>query len=231
MFRFKQFSVEHRRSSVKVGTDGVLIGAWCDVSGVTTALDVGTGCGLIALMLAQRSSVAVIDAVDIDHDSIEESKENFKSSPWGDRLHCHECDFTKFDCGKKYDLIVSNPPFFVNGILAPNQSRRNARHTVTLTYEKLLSHAAELLEDDGKIAIISPVDVREEILDVCQDNKLFVSSITEVISVARKEPVRLLWQISKKMCETVISELVIETSPGVYSEAYKALCQGFYLRF
>lgn len=216
---------------MKVGTDGVLIGAWSDVSGVASALDVGTGCGLIALMLAQRAPNAVIDAIDIDHDSVEESKENFKNSPWGDRLQCVECDFMEFGCGKKHDLIVSNPPFFGSGPISPRQSRGKARHNVTLTYDTLLKHARDLLSCDGKIAIVSPVENANEILECCNRNNLYINRLTRVVPVQGKEPKRLLWEITKHAGEMLENNLVIKVAPDDYSDEFRSLCGEFYLQF
>ena len=118
-FRFKKFRVINDKTAMKVGTDGVLLGAWCDVSAATSVLDVGAGCGLIALMIAQRNDHAMIDAIDIDCCAVEEAYINFHDSPWGGRLNVREADFNIFanSCVKKYDLIVSNPPFFSNGVM------------------------------------------------------------------------------------------------------------------
>lgn len=216
---------------MKVGTDSVLIGAWSDVSDARRALDVGTGCGVIALMLAQRQLGLTVDAVDIDHDSAVEATGNFERSPWADRLTAHEGDFTAIGLPEKYDLIVSNPPFFTNGVLPPEASRKNARHTCTLTYDALLCKASSLLNDAGKIAIVSPVDVSKEILEACNNNGLYISKVTEVVSVAGLPPKRLLWEFVKNATETVRETLTIEKFPGEYTEEYRALCRDFYLKF
>lgn len=216
---------------MKVGTDSVLIGAWSDVAGARRALDVGTGCGVIALMLAQRSPLLTVDAIDIDLDSVEEANNNFANSPWSDRLDAKAGDFSTMELPGKYDLIVSNPPFFTNGVLPPEQARMNARHTRSLTYHQLLSRAKSLLTDAGKISIVSPVDVREVILDGCKCNSLYVNRLTEVISVDGMPPKRLLWEISRNDASTLRSTLTIEKFPGEYTEEYRALCRDFYLKF
>lgn len=214
---------------MKVGTDGVLLGAWSDVAGACRALDVGTGCGVIALMLAQRACDLIVDAIDIDGDSVQEAARNFERSAWSARLRAIECNFLTFEPEKKYDLIVSNPPFFTNGVLPPKQSRMNARHTQSLTTSELINKAAQLLHDDGKIAIVTPANSAKEILDACCDSELNVSRYTEVFSVTQHPVKRLLWEIAKTKEPTLRSTITIEKYPGEYTEEYRALCRDFYL--
>ncbi len=216
---------------MKVGTDAVLLGAWCDVTMAGNALDVGTGCGVIALMLAQRNRSLVVDAIDIDRDSVEQAQVNFDNSPWGNRLTAMEADFNDIELPSKYDLIISNPPFFVNGILPPAKPRMNARHTQSLTYDNLLSRARVMLSDAGRIAIVTPADVREEILDICRGNELYINRLTEVYSLENARPKRLLWEISKRDSKLLHETLTIEKTPGEFTEEYKALCRDFYLKF
>lgn len=232
-FRFKRFEVLNDRTAMKVGTDGVLLGAWCDVAGARRVLDVGTGCGVIALMVAQRNAEAIIDAIEIDGASAQEAALNFSHSPWSERLHVVACDFNSVEAwwsGEKYDLIVSNPPFFTNGILPPDASRMSARHTQHLTYGQLLKNAEKLLADGGKMALITPFDNIKEIIEESVFNNLNISSKINVISVNGMSPKRVLWELVKYPCSMHESELVIEISPGVFSEEYVALCKDFYLK-
>ena len=231
MFRFKHFQVEHDRSSMKVGTDGVLLGSWCDVSSAHRVLDVGTGCGLIALMVAQRNSIATVDAIDVDAASIAEATSNFGKSPWGNRLYAVNDDYCTFESVEKYDLIVSNPPFFTNGILSPKEIRRNARHTQSLTFEQLIVKSKSLLTDAGILSIVTPTDAYKEILDMCKVNNLYVSNICNVFPMPGVQPKRLLWKIVKTPVQTVTDGLVIESSPGCYSDDFINLCRDFYLKF
>lgn len=150
-FKFKQFSVSDDRSTMKVGTDAVLLGAWADVANAKSILDIGTGCGVIALMLAQRSN-AIVDAVEIDVESAKQAKENFDASPWKINIH----NTAVQDLAGQYDLIVSNPPFFNNSLLPPASSRQKARHTTTLTHEDLMKSVSRLLTPGGKFAVIVP---------------------------------------------------------------------------
>lgn len=229
MFRFKEFTVKHDRSSMKVGTDSVILGAWCDVSQARTALDVGTGCGIIALMLAQRNANLQVDAIDIDHDSVTQATENFSDSPWSNRLNATEQDFITLEVGKKYDLIVSNPPFFTNGILPCGEARINARHTVTLTYHSLLSKAKTLLKSEGKIAIVAPDDCLKEILNACDDNHLFISKLTHIKTSPNKSPKRVLCEITQEPNKTTSATLIITDLDNEYTEEFRNLCRSFYL--
>lgn len=233
MFRFKRFEVLNDRTAMKVGTDGVLLGAWCDVTSAHRVLDVGTGCGVIALMVAQRNSDARIDAVEIDKDSADEAALNFSRSLWSKRLHIEHCDFNEFalrDEVGRYDLIVSNPPFFTNGVLPPEASRMSARHTQNLSYDQLLKNADRLLAEDGKIALITPFENIKEIVEGSVFNSLSISKKVNVVSVKGSSPKRVLWELRHEPCEMQESELVIEISPLSYSEEYVALCKDFYLK-
>ena len=183
VFRFKQFAVKNDRTAMKVGTDGVLLGAWCPVDGAQRVLDVGTGCGVIALMIAQRNSLATIDAIDIDHDSIEEAAYNFMNSPWPERLTAIEGDFNGLDTGQRYDLIVSNPPFFTNGVLPTGEARTTARHTGALTYRQLIDGAMRLMTDGGSLALISPTDAEGDIIEAATFASLPVHQRVRVIPV------------------------------------------------
>ncbi|MBX2945261.1 MAG: methyltransferase [Cyclobacteriaceae bacterium] len=155
-FHFKQFSVTHKRSSMKVGTDGVLLGAWVNVTHVKSVLDIGTGSGVIALMIAQRSGASHIDAVELDMDAAEDARENFKQAPWAERLHLYHCPVQLFQTKKKYDLIVSNPPYFSNSYKPENENRMVARHTESLSFQDLLEAANKWLNPAGRLAVILP---------------------------------------------------------------------------
>ncbi|MDE6631698.1 MAG: methyltransferase, partial [Muribaculaceae bacterium] len=163
-FQFKQFSVSHHRSSMKVGVDGVLIGCWTDTQDARRILDVGTGCGLIALILAQRAPVALIDAIDIDAPSIEEASENISASPWRERLNavlCKYSDALSLLKGEedRYDLIVSNPPYFNSGVTKTVTAREKARHQGELSPFSLLNGAKRLLKNGGSVAMVVPAEM------------------------------------------------------------------------
>ncbi|MBQ3910329.1 MAG: methyltransferase, partial [Muribaculaceae bacterium] len=156
IFRFKQFGVLNDKTAMKVGTDGVLLGAWCNVTGARRVLDVGTGCGLIALMVAQRNQGAAVTAIDIDDEAVGEARVNVARSPWSDRVEALCVDFNDFAAQEPFDLIVSNPPFFTENVMAPDQSRNVARHSVSLTMEQLIGNSKPLLAHGGRLAFIAP---------------------------------------------------------------------------
>ncbi len=230
VFRFKQFAVINDRTAMKVGTDGVLLGAWCPVEGARQVLDVGTGCGVIALMIAQRNATAIIDAIDIDHDAIEEASLNFNHSPWGDRLTAIECDFNTMAEGKTYDLIVSNPPYFTNGVLPTGDARTTARHTGTLNYHQLIEVAARLLSDDGSLAIITPIEAEGEIIQAATFASLPVREIMRVIPVEGAAPKRIMWLLSRCQIPYHEETLTIAHSDGSFTSEYVALTGAFYLK-
>ena len=233
IFKFKQFQVEHSRAAMKVGTDAVLLGAWCGVDGVRTALDVGTGCGVIALMVAQRAPKARITAIDIDPEAVAEADENFAASPWGDRLSARQADFKQFATGERYDLIVSNPPYFMNGVLPSGDSRAMARHTTELSYHQLLQSAKPLLASGGRLAMVTPADCESQVTEDCAWCGYSPLRVTEVLAVAGDAaPKRLLWELVPGQCEQQQrTRLAIEHSPLHYTQQYRDLCRDFYLKF
>ena len=230
IFRFKQFAVVNDRTAMKVGTDGVLLGAWCPVEGARRVLDVGTGCGVIALMVAQRNRQALIEGIDIDKESITEACLNFASSPWSNRLTATEGDFNDMDRNARYDLIISNPPYFTNGILPTGDSRTVARHTASLTYRQLIDGASRLLSDDGILALISPGEAYSDSIEACTFASLPVRRLTHVIPVEGALPKRLLWQLSRRDMPYSEDSLTIAHTDVTYTSEYVALTGAFYLK-
>ena len=230
VFKFKQFAVVNDRTAMKVGTDGVLLGAWCPVEDARHVLDVGTGCGVIALMVAQRNASAVIDAIDIDHDAIEEAALNFNASPWNDRLTAMEGDFNHLQVAVGYDLIVSNPPYFTNGVLPTGDARTQARHTASLTYRQLIEGASRLLTDDGALALISPTDAERVIIEAATFTSLPVRQMVRVIPVEGTAPKRTLWLLSRRDIPYHEGTLTIAHHDGTFTDEYIALTGAFYLK-
>lgn len=231
-FRFKQFEVCHGGCAMKVGTDGVLLGAWCRVYGVKSkVLDAGTGSGLIALMLAQRFADAQIDAIDIDPAAINQAEENFARSPWYNRLICKQIalqDLAQSGC--LYDAIVSNPPYFINSLKNPNIQRQTARHTDTLSYEELLNASKILLQEDGSLSLILPAEAEEDILTLAAKTGFFPTRLVHVYSKPGKPVKRLLIELRKRKgspCEQ--SQFYIESDSSPRSDEYTALTKDFYL--
>ncbi|MBQ7042268.1 MAG: methyltransferase [Muribaculaceae bacterium] len=232
VFKFKHFHVKNENSAMKVGTDGVLLGAWADFSSSQNILDIGTGTGLIALMAAQRSN-ATITGVEIDPNAANEAKENADASPWQNRISIINNDITHVvnDLGI-FDHIVSNPPFFENGILAPDSSRATARHCNSLNFASLISIANSRLSRDGKLSFISPYENKENIIYNTTLYNLNISRYTEVFSNQKKTiPVRILWELTLLHIPTDKSKLYIRDINNQYTSEYINLTKEFYLNF
>lgn len=231
-FKFKQFTVYHDRCAMKVGTDGVLLGAWTDASKAHFVLDAGTGTGLIALMIAQRYSNVNIDAIDIDTDAIAQASENIRKSPFASHIQCTNKRLQDIEANlsKKYDVIVSNPPFFIESMKSPHQKRTLARHTDSLPAEELISTSSKLLSDRGKISVIYPADYKSTLFDLAKQNGLSISRITNVFSTPTSASKRILMELSKEEHPLIETDLLIEKERHVYSNEFTALVKDFYLK-
>jgi tRNA1Val (adenine37-N6)-methyltransferase len=233
-FQFKQFRINQERSAMKVGMDGVLLGAWTDPSGAERILDIGTGTGLIALMLAQKAPNAQIDAIEIDPEAFNEAVLNIQQSPWKDRVHLELSRFQEFAkrTNLKYDMIVSNPPFFTNGVKAPAENRAQARHSDSLPLDVLISGAAGLLRENGRIGLILPIESLPDITSLADLNNLFISRLCRVKPNPQKPDFRILIELTNLDCTIQESELMIEFEKHHdYTPEYKELTKDFYLKF
>jgi tRNA1Val (adenine37-N6)-methyltransferase len=231
-FEFKQFRIEQQKAAMKVGTDGVLLGAWTPVMDVRKILDIGTGTGLIALMLAQRSN-AMIDAVEIDKEACREAKFNFDQSPWCDRLRLFEFDFQIFADSPRdpYDLIVSNPPFFVNSLKNDNAALTVARHNDTLSFDQLIAGARKLLSSTGRLCLILPFMSCTEFRESARLAGFYLRQQTTVIPKFGRSPKRVLLEFTVQPGYPVDNEFAILDEEGVYTESYKTLTAPFYPAF
>ena len=223
---------------MKVGTDGVLLGAWCPIPYTIhhtpyTILDVGTGSGLIARMLMQRCPQAEVEGIDIDLNAVEQAKENGVNAHLS-RLQDWQMVNGKCPNGKLYDLIVSNPPYFQNSLKNPDKGRELARHTDSLSYEELISHSARLLTNNGQLALILPAEAEPEVRGLAAVHDLFLTHLTRVYSKETKPARRILMAFEMSRCRnieisTIEDVLVLENETGGRSAAYSQLCQEFYL--
>jgi tRNA1Val (adenine37-N6)-methyltransferase len=229
-FQFKQFRIEQQRSALKVGTDGVLLGAWCNVADAQSILDVGTGTGLIALMLAQRSD-AEIAAIEIDNASCLDAHDNFQNSPWSERIQLYPADFNTFQASHtiQYDLVVCNPPFFRQSLKSVDPSASAARHDVSLSFEQLISGVRKLLSDKGRLAVIVPYDVLDDFRETARLESFYLCRRTTVIPKTGKSPKRVLLEFSVMQAYPEVGELVILEDKNRYSEVFVALTREFYL--
>lgn len=229
-FSLKQFHVAHHLCAMKVGTDGMMLGAWAQIEQAHSILDVGCGSGLISLMLAQRSSTTcAITALDIDADACEQTRLNVAHSPWPQRIAVVEADFLNFS-SPSFDHIVSNPPYFAHGQQFDDSRRAIARQTSTLAHTQLLHKAAELLESRARVSLILPYQNGLALIDYAQSHDWFVHRLCSVkTKPTQQEPARLLIEFARFFKKTEYQQLVIEDSPGRYSADYRRLCQDFYL--
>lgn len=231
-FEFKQFRIEQHKSAMKVGTDGVLLGAWTPLDGACRILDVGTGTGLIALMLAQRSE-ARIDAVEIDLAASMEARYNFEQSAWSKRLNLINADFLQFAGSSEntYDLIVSNPPFFVNSLKTSNAALAVARHNDWLSFSQLISGARKLLGSSGRFCVILPSSSFPEFKECARLAGFYLHHVTSVIPKTGKASKRILMEFSLLTGYPSEDELTVLDSEGRYTEDYKMLTASFYPAF
>ncbi|MFO7371213.1 MAG: methyltransferase [Bacteroidales bacterium] len=230
-FVFKQFTVFHDRCAMKVGTDGVLLGAWVNVAGVANMLDVGTGTGLIALMMAQRSE-GIIYGVELDESAFLQAGENVKRCPWTGRIKLFHNSFQQFarDSAGSYDLVVSNPPYFRNSLKPPAKSRSLARHDDHLSYESLLFYSSKVLSDRGRLAVILPADGFSKFELIARFHDLLPMRITHVRPQPGKDLSRCLAEFSRdnqKNCH--YSEIAIRGEDHNYTKEYLDLTRDFYL--
>ena len=234
MFSFKQFSIQQDQCAMKVGTDGVLLGAWAPIEHQPISiLDIGTGTGLIALMLAQRSSAEQIDALEIDENAFEQAVNNFENSPWSDRLFCFHAGLDEFmeEPEDEYDLIVSNPPFYSEDYKTENEQRDLARFQDALPFEDLIEAADLLLSENGILAVIIPFKEETKFIDLAKDFELFPMKITHVKGTPTTEIKRSLIAFSRtEKTKISIDELIIEITRHNYTEEYIALTSEFYLK-
>ena len=232
-FNFKQFSVNQDRCAMKIGTDGVLLGAWTPlINNPFNVLDIGAGTGILSLMLAQRSNAEQIDAIEIDEDAYEQCVENFEASPWGDKLFCFHAGLDEFvdEPEDEYDLIISNPPFYTDEYKSDNASRDLARFEDALPFEELIEAAALLLSDNGIFSVIIPNKEEERFVTMCKELDLFPLKITRVKGTPTSEIKRSLLAFCRIEQTPLIDELVIEISRHNYTPEYIELTKDFYLK-
>jgi tRNA1Val (adenine37-N6)-methyltransferase len=233
VFQFKQFSVDQSGCAMKINTDGVLLGAMAKADEPRTILDIGTGTGVIALMLAQRYANALIDAVEIDPSAAETAGRNFRNSIFHERLNIHRVDIFEFDehVERKYDLIVSNPPFYVNSLKSPGLTTNLAKHTDTAFLERLISKISVSLSPPGKCWIVLPTNLRERVIEYAEEGGLYIQDIIAVRSHPESAPHRMILSLSAIDALFIEGEIIIYDSKGVYSGMYRSLLQPYFIAF
>ncbi|WP_299107894.1 methyltransferase [uncultured Tenacibaculum sp.] len=235
-FQFKEFAVHQDKTAMKIGTDGVLLGAWCALGEYPdTMLDIGSGTGVIALMLAQRSDAMTIDAVEIDEDAYEQTVENFEQSDWGDRLFCYNASFDEFaeemaEDEEQYDVIVSNPPFYTDDFESEDEARNKARFTSSLSFESLINGVSKILSENGVFSVIIPFREEASFVELAKKEGLFPKKVCRVRGNETTEIKRSLLAFTFNETSVEEEELVIEKERHQYTDAYINLTKDFYLK-
>ncbi|HFK5584779.1 tRNA (adenine-N(6)-)-methyltransferase [Elizabethkingia anophelis] len=226
-FVFKRFEILQDKEVFRVGTDGVVLGALCNGEGAVRALEVGCGTGLISLMLAQRFSSAVFDALDINTKAVEIAGQNFSNSPFANRLNVVEINYNDFESVEKYDLIVSNPPYFESD----SSKDLIARHQVLLSFQQLIYKSARLISDTGILSVIIPCDDAGNFITIAEYNNLYLIRKIDIYGIKGGKLKRNILEFSRKLSELVLEELVLEKEKRIYSDEYRELTKDFHPMF
>lgn len=232
-FQFKEFTVQQDQCAMKIGTDSVLLGAWTPLdTNPFSVLDIGAGTGVLSLMLAQRSHAQLIDALEIDEQAYEQCVDNFETSPWADRLFCYHADLAEFteEIEDKYDLIISNPPFYSENYKTDNTQRDLARFTDALPFDHLVASVSQLLSEDGVFTVIIPFKEEANFITLASNVNLFPNNILRVKGSDTSEIKRSLLAFSFRESDIKTETLVIETARHQYTQDYINLTQAFYLK-
>ncbi len=233
MFQFKKFTIQQDKCAMKVGTDGVLLGAWTPIdNNPYSILDIGAGTGLLALMMAQRTDAEQIDAVEIDADAHEQAVENFENSPWGDRLFCYHADLETFanEMEEEYDLIISNPPFYSEDYRTNDTQRDTARFQESLPFDLLIEAVDYFLSEKGIFSVIIPAKEEDKLIYLAAEFGLYPLQVTRVRGHAEAEIKRSLLAFSRQRVEKIpLNELTIEEKRHCYTPEFTTLVKNFYL--
>lgn len=232
-FVFKKFTVHQDRCAMKIGTDGVLLGAWTSLKGMPdTILDIGAGTGVIALMLAQRSEASSIEGIEIDEAAYEQCVDNFENSPWGDRLFCYHAGLDELteDIEEQYDLIVSNPPFYSEMVSSGNDSRDMARQNRSLPFDELILGVSQLLAEHGTFSTIIPYKEEDTFLQLARHSNLFPKRITRVKGNLESDIKRSLLELQFGETKAEVDQLIIEEERHRYTQKYIDLTKDYYLK-
>lgn len=229
MFRFKEFDVCQEKSAMKIGTDSVLLGAWAPMTKETKrALDIGSGTGILSLMVCQRCPYVVVDAVEIDQQAFEECTENIKKSKWKDKITCHRENILNFEVEQKYDFIISNPPFFSEDTFPKNENRKNARNQSSLSFDDLLCVVEKHIQKGGIFCTIIPFVQEESFLKKAKEMGFYPQKITRVRGNEKSQIKRSLMAFENKKVDCKVNLLTIEKERHLYTREYYLIVEPFY---
>ena len=239
-FKFKEFTINQDQCAMKIGTDSVLLGAWASIEKIPlSVLDIGAGTGVLSLMLAQRCSAELIDAIEIDDNAFEQCVDNFEQSPWGDRLFCYHASLEEFieEIEDKYDLIICNPPFYSEDYKTKSDQRDLARFQDAMPFEHLLKSVSKLLSENGIFSVVIPYKEEAGLISLASNFNIYPNNILHVKGNPTSNIKRSLVEFSfravpagRQESAIKIDELIIEIARHQYTEAYKSLTKDFYLK-
>ena len=229
-FKFKQFTIYQDRCAMKVTTVACIQGAWLPHFSPSKILDIGAGTGILSLMAAQEYH-GEIDAVEIEHEAFDQLKENIIQSPWNDRIKCYHDNIKNFakHNSKRYDLIISNPPFYKNQLKSPNDKINHARHETGLSIKTLIDISTRLINEPGKISILLPPNETIKLVEFCKRKPLFLSDQLVISDSPKKEPKAIVTILSNKPSKSIIKKLIIKNENGLYSPEFNSLLEAYYL--
>jgi tRNA1Val (adenine37-N6)-methyltransferase len=229
-FKFKQFEVAQDKSAMKIGTDGVLLGSWSDLENSRNILDIGCGTGLICLMAAQRNQSSLITGIELEINAFKQATENCKKSKWSNRISIIHSSLQSFNSSSKFDLIISNPPFFSGSTESEDSERNLARNTHTLPFKYLIEKSKALLDKNGKFIVIIPFASKTKFCDLANNNNLFLNKICFIKGNISSPIKRIMMEFSFAKSKLIKQELTIEVDRHQYTKEYISLCKDFYLK-
>lgn len=229
-FKFKQFEVAQDKSAMKIGTDGVLLGSWSDLENSRNILDIGCGTGLICLMAAQRNPLSFIKGIELEVNAFKQATENCKKSKWSNRISIIHSSLQSFNSSLKFDLIISNPPFFSGSTESEDSERNLARNTHKLPFKYLIEKSKALLDKNGKFIVIIPFASKTKFCDLADNNNLFLNKICFIKGNISSPIKRIMMEFSFANSKLIKEELTIEVERHQYTKEYISLCKDFYLK-
>jgi len=231
-FEFKEFTIHQNNAAMKIGTDGILLGAWADLSDKKKGIDIGSGTGVISIMLCQRNEILEIDSIEVSERAVVDAKKNIKNCKWNKRIKLKHEDLKLFSTENKYDLIISNPPYFKKSLKPKDLDRLKARHEESLNYKDVLNFSEKHLLKNGTINLILPIDQKQEVIEYAEKFGLYVNKECIVFPKPNKNPHRLLIELSKTKKTLESQSLIIENDGRHnYTDNYKKLTREFYTIF